>query len=677
MATTLSAQMTGTIRFEVDTNCGTLEGGIPLTSITGVNFMAATNGGTTAAASATLTDRTTYVSFPMADDGTGKYFLDFTPNGTTGNIEVRWFYQVTYDDPANPGTVLTTNEFLNNEADANSLADIPFFACDVLYGDMGATRKHFLLTQRDIHVRNAIGQCLPCGGSEWRMNMDYSNVPDAVTVNNAQMTMGENRFLSYNSSFVFVPLTNTGGDIYSARFAVRSNGDFFVGNMTYNFGPAEKAFLDEGTSVFTTVPGAPDRVCDVYGFGARSNFTPGGGQVKVTDYLWSSWDTEVPGTAVKPFTANSTATANQSYTAVDGFTYYMDNGSHLIAVDWGSETPAPASDVSVTFGANLATFYTDGTGFVQTGAGSTGAAIMGRTWDVANKTIGSNVTVRFFYSQAEFDALNALVVNDGGTALTHDDLGYYKVTSGEDEQDIAALSSDDVIILETGSVSTNTFVAGDLVSDCDQNAVNPPPANVVRRYGDFEVASFSGGGVGDLANLIAAPVELSTLSAEATKNDVMVVWGTATESGNDGFEVEHATNGVDFTSLGFVAGAGDSRATRSYAFEHVNAPAGVNFYRLKQMDLTGSFAHSNIVTATVGRADAIGLYPNPATNELRFTGVTQATTVGIRDAQGREVNLNSRLTDNGHLDVSRLAPGLYFATVQRDGAVSTVRFVKK
>ncbi len=90
-----------TIDFEVDTNCGVVHD-VTLANITvtGVNLVIATGpNGTTTAAEGTdnggvivsRADRSTFVSFPMADaDADGIYNLDFIPNAGTGNVEMRW-----------------------------------------------------------------------------------------------------------------------------------------------------------------------------------------------------------------------------------------------------------------------------------------------------------------------------------------------------------------------------------------------------------------------------------------------------------------------------------------------------------------------------------------------------------------------------------------------------------
>ena len=118
-------------------------------------------------------------------------------------------------------------------------------------------------------------------------------------------------------------------------------------------------------------------------------------------------------------------------------------------------------------------------------------------------------------------------------------------------------------------------------------------------------------------------------------------------------------------------------SARSYEFEHVNAPAGSNFYRLKQIDLTGASTLSHIVSVVVEGGAAFSVYPNPATNEIFVDGQDLDGFVSIRDAQGRTINTNTLVGERSRLDISELAPGLYFATVRNGDETETLRFVKR
>ncbi|SFA93011.1 PKD-like domain-containing protein, partial [Algoriphagus aquimarinus] len=98
-----------------------------------------------------------------------------------------------------------------------------------------------------------------------------------------------------------------------------------------------------------------------------------------------------------------------------------------------------------------------------------------------------------------------------------------------------------------------------------------------------------------------------------------LTWATAKEWENDRFEIERATNGdlTSWTKIGEVKGQGYSDSATDYKFEDTNLPAagGNIFYRLKQIDVDGSFTYS--VTRSIkvpslkGQSKWIA-YPNPS-----------------------------------------------------------------
>ncbi|MEM6771953.1 MAG: T9SS type A sorting domain-containing protein, partial [Bacteroidota bacterium] len=378
--------------------------------------------------------------------------------------------------------------------------------------------------------------------------------------------------------------------------------------------------------------------------------------------LWSSFTPDVGGTSVESFAANTTVTANASVTLADGFTYYLNGTRKLIAINWGSETPAAPADVSVSFGASQATFYNSGEGFIANGEG---AAIMGRTWNVANTTISSDVDVRFYFTQADIDAINALIASP----VTADQLQFFKTTdNAADETDFPSLTIDDVVVYSEGAAAPGTEAS---TFDLDDECI---PLNSVT----FTVNSFSGGGGGGVSmggNFL--PVEFSALSAESVKQNVMVKWSTASESGNEGFEVQHSISGQLFRSIGMVAAAPDGANGSDYSFEHEQAPLGQNFYRLKQMDLDGGFSYSGVVTTMVEASEEpLSVYPNPA-NDAVFVSAKESGQLEIRDAQGRIVNQVATNGERQRIDLNGLNPGLYFITLNNGSTVTSQRFIKR
>ncbi|MEO0731262.1 MAG: T9SS type A sorting domain-containing protein, partial [Bacteroidota bacterium] len=154
------------------------------------------------------------------------------------------------------------------------------------------------------------------------------------------------------------------------------------------------------------------------------------------------------------------------------------------------------------------------------------------------------------------------------------------------------------------------------------------------------------------------PVELSSFTAHALpKQQAQLNWTTQTETGNSHFVVERSTDGHTFTHLGAVAGAGESSSEKWYTFQDENALAGVNYYRLRQVDFDGTESLSEVRVVTFAGGSDLTVYPNPATGELWLSDFTGGP-ISVMDAAGREV-LSTRLAEGEALPVSHLAPGMY------------------
>lgn len=110
------------------------------------------------------------------------------------------------------------------------------------------------------------------------------------------------------------------------------------------------------------------------------------------------------------------------------------------------------------------------------------------------------------------------------------------------------------------------------------------------------------------------PVELVTFSAEATENGVKLFWTTGSELNNRGFEVQRSTNLADWQQIGFVNGYGTSTALNSYIYFDNQPLSSISYYRIKQVDLDGTFKIYDPVQvdfSTVLTYELVQNYPNP------------------------------------------------------------------
>jgi hypothetical protein len=110
---------------------------------------------------------------------------------------------------------------------------------------------------------------------------------------------------------------------------------------------------------------------------------------------------------------------------------------------------------------------------------------------------------------------------------------------------------------------------------------------------------------------VPLPVELSSFTANINGNTVELNWQTATERNNYGFEIQRRKDGnEEWAKIGFVEGAGNSNSPRTYSFTDKVNTNGKYSYRLKQIDLDGSYEYSNVVEINIGVADKFELLPN-------------------------------------------------------------------
>jgi hypothetical protein len=90
------------------------------------------------------------------------------------------------------------------------------------------------------------------------------------------------------------------------------------------------------------------------------------------------------------------------------------------------------------------------------------------------------------------------------------------------------------------------------------------------------------------------PLELSAFHATLAGDSTRLDWTTVFEFNHDYFSIERSVDGVKYTSIGIVSGAGNSSVARHYTFWDKPAP-GNNYYRLREVDTAGEERFSQVV----------------------------------------------------------------------------------
>jgi hypothetical protein len=154
--------------------------------------------------------------------------------------------------------------------------------------------------------------------------------------------------------------------------------------------------------------------------------------------------------------------------------------------------------------------------------------------------------------------------------------------------------------------------------------------------------NFSPFGVGSAGSPL--PVELLQFNAIRSGNAVIISWITASEKNNDHFLIERTTDGIHFTTIAHVKGAGNSNEKITYTVTDQAPLPGISYYRLKQVDNDGKYEVSELEEVIFETSDqelAFSVYPNPATAQvfLKFYSIEkgQPLLITVYDLMGKVV----------------------------------------
>lgn len=371
------------------------------------------------------------------------------------------------------------------------------------------------------------------------------------------------------------------------------------------------------------------------------------------------------GTALSQDNENATCTVNQN-----GWVHFYHSSGRLI----GS-----INSQGQDLGAVTVTSYVDPTNALVAACTSSNpiyaTSVMQRHWVITpTHQPTSAVLVRFPYSNAEFSGLTSAAstnANANDDLLTPADLGLTKYSNGT-----AANVNNDAT--DNCGVGTSTFH-----TQMGNGAASTYSA-VSANYVDFSIPGFSEFWLHGSTTSSPLPVELVNFQANCSgEGKVDVTWATASEHNSANFTVEKSRDGINWTVLASVAGAGNSTQMINYSLVDNNAASGVNYYRLTQTDFDGASETFNIASANCGDntpLTTVKVYPNPSAGDfyIDFTSeeITGASVITITDARGMAVYTQNVTVTKGsnvfHIENIEAAPGMYYIQVSNGTATSNI-----
>lgn len=358
--------------------------------------------------------------------------------------------------------------------------------------------------------------------------------------------------------------------------------------------------------------------------------------------------------------------------------FYGDASGTYFAIDTASVTgglTGETVDISI-----------DGTAFSSNssnGANQEHASFfMKRGWNVTAPAFTGSAKVRFYYEST--DSADAVAARNADSIakktanptshLRNTPFTWFKSTNTA------------YMTWRSASVVGNKFTAGtyEILTPTygSQNGV---------RYVEFSgITSFSGGsggvgfgpGAGGGASGVGLPVTWAGFDAVVNADHTELLWQTASEQNTSHFEVETSIDGKEFAKISEdIPAAGNSASLLRYSYIDRDL-APIKYYRLKQVDVEGTFEYSKIIVAKRGqKADQdleIIAYPYAHAESKQYLLILKNTsavlsTIEVLDCMGKPVYKANTTNRSEILDLSHLTSGIYMLSVWNGGERQVVR----
>jgi Secretion system C-terminal sorting domain/FG-GAP repeat len=216
--------------------------------------------------------------------------------------------------------------------------------------------------------------------------------------------------------------------------------------------------------------------------------------------------------------------------------------------------------------------------------------------------------------------------------------------------------------------------------------------NLGNTIGTLTSFTFDNNGLGksyifnaNLCGLSALPTTLLTFTGMPVGRTVQLDWTSAVEQDVELYQLEHSTNGTDFSTIAVVFSKGQQKNEYEYPDEH---PAfGNNYYRLRIVDKDGAYVYSKTVTVRFNDKTiaSMAVAPNPVRDEVRLklTGLARGSySAKLYNATGqllliKRININFDEQTEILQRLQGMPNGIYWLNINdnNDKKIGTVRLL--
>ncbi len=258
------------------------------------------------------------------------------------------------------------------------------------------------------------------------------------------------------------------------------------------------------------------------------------------------------------------------------------------------------------------------------------------------------VTVRLYFTQAEFDAWQAV------TPQLHQvrDVEVFKFSGANEDNSLGNNTTGTPLTIASSQITKIPYLDGYFL--------------------EFNVNNFSEFWI-TFKGVAVVPVKFVDIKAKLqNNNDALVTWKIASEVNVNRYEVMRSTNGSTWVMAGVTNPiTANTQAETIYNFTDRNINDGTNYYQIREVDNNGRITVSNIVSVTKGKAVEVTVYPSPFVSAFTVkNGSDKSALLTLYTADGKTVMSKKVSAGKNTIDGASLAKGIYLYKISGgDGTV--------
>jgi hypothetical protein len=318
--------------------------------------------------------------------------------------------------------------------------------------------------------------------------------------------------------------------------------------------------------------------------------------------------------------------------------------------------------------------------------------VFNRYWKVTpTSQPSSGVNVIYYYTTADYTALQNAINDEGGTPPTnHTKMYTFKINNVTGTYDPDPANGHSGVPLASANGSDGCWIYS---NDASASTSNWAYTDLGNDFHSMEtvVEHFSGGGGGSGetdgdGDGSPLPINLLSISGRSLPEYNLINWTTASEINTTYFEIERSANAKDnITTVGSTKASGNSNLVLTYEIKDNDAPKAA-YYRLRSYDSDGKQQISQWIYIQRDASDMkiVNLFPNPANSTVSVNIISPVNitgTVEIRDVVGRVVYSQKTELVKGSrifkIDIANLESGTYYFTIVNGNTKLTKVFIKE